>query len=710
MNKNNKKGFTLVELIAVVVILIIILVLAINKVRSTSLEARKKAVRANAISYIKNLKQEVAKDLVDSTFFDTGYFTVDDFKNKGIKVSGTMPDNGYILLSDYNVNKYCLVYGDYEITDIDNEKTIKEGNCSKHIKDFDTYFYDNVISSLDNYEIKYVDPEVQPFIVPYTGKYVIQLWGASGQDYNSENPGGKGAYTAGIVTLNKGQILYFNIGGKGVVRTGGYNGGANGGSQSDGTYYAGGGATDVRLVYGDWNLFLSLKSRIMVAAGGAGAGYYNGGIVGGAGGALVGLSGTQSGSGSTHSVATGGSQTDPGKSVNGNNSNSGFGYSSQPNTYGTGGGGGYYGGGSGGSTSYKVSAGAGGSSFISGHKGCDAIDESSESSAIVHTHQNKHYSNIVFTNTVMKSGNEEMPTHDNTGKMTGNTGNGYALISLIISYDDSNSGAIEQTPNKAYFSFTGSEQTFTISKTGTYKLEVWGAQGGGSLAGDVSEEPAGYGAYSAGIVNLNKDDVLYIYVGGKGTNASKGLNVAGGYNGGGSGTWDNNDDEAAGGGGGATHIALRSGLLSTLEEYKDDILIVAGGGGGKSWRSGGGSGGGYIGGPAGGGVSATQSTGYQFGQGQNATGTGDSDGHGGGGGGYWGGYESTVSSESGDFGGGGSGYIGNSILSSKAMYCYQCSESNDEDTKTISVTCADENPNANCAKKGNGYAKITFVE
>mgnify|MGYP005756922215 CR=1 FL=1 len=51
-------------------------------------------------------------------------------------------------------------------------------------------------------------------------------------------------------------------------------------------------------------------------------------------------------------------------------------------------------------------------------------------------------------------------------------------------------------------------------------------------------------------------------------------------------------------GGGATHIALRSGLLSTLSSYIDEILLVAGGGGASSSSSRsnkGGDGGGYIG-------------------------------------------------------------------------------------------------------------------
>lgn len=61
-------------------------------------------------------------------------------------------------------------------------------------------------------------------------------------------------------------------------------------------------------------------------------------------------------------------------------------------------------------------------------------------------------------------------------------------------------------------------------------------------------------------------------------------------------------------------------------------------------------------------------------------------------------------------GGGGSGYIGNSQLTDKAMYCYNCEESSEESTKTISTTRAEETPTENCAKKGNGYARITKTD
>ena len=260
------------------------------------------------------------------------------------------------------------------------------------------------------------------------------------------------------------------------------------------------------------------------------------------------------------------------------------------------------------------------------------------------------------------------------------------------------------------YDYSGTENTFIANQTGTYKLEVWGAQGGTSLMdGSISSDVGGYGGYSSGTVVLNAGDSLYINVGGKGSPGVINGTASGGYNGGGTGTWDNNDDEASGGGGGATHIAKSSGLLSALENNKNDILIVAGGGGGRSWNYEVGSGGGIYGTATNGTSSKypSQSTGFSFGQGQNGSGTGDSSGVAGGGGGYYGGYMNNATSKS--SGTGGSGYIGNSLLTNKSMYCYNCIESSEYNAKTITTKCNEENPTAKCSKKGNGHARITYI-
>ena len=56
-----------------------------------------------------------------------------------------------------------------------------------------------------------------------------------------------------------------------------------------------------------------------------------------------------------------------------------------------------------------------------------------------------------------------------------------------------------------------------------------------------------------------------------------------------------------------------------------------------------------------------------------------------------------------------SGYIGNSLLTDKVMYCYNCTESGSFFTKTILTTNVSEDPISGYAKKEDGYAKVTYI-
>ena len=265
------------------------------------------------------------------------------------------------------------------------------------------------------------------------------------------------------------------------------------------------------------------------------------------------------------------------------------------------------------------------------------------------------------------------------------------------------------------FSYSNQIQSVTLDVEGYYKLETWGAQGGG----DATYQ-GGYGGYSIGYVYINPQTTLYIAVGGAGgycTGSS--CTASGGYNGGGACKSYSDSASTCGGGGGATHVATSSGVLSSLSSSTGNILIVAGGGGGGNLcntccnYASGGSGGGATaqgavntGAPhfsANGGDAATggtQTSGNAFGQGQGGT----SSMIVGAGGGYYGGKSSTINGA-----GGGSGYIGNSSLVNKSMYCYNCTADSAESTKTFSTTCHSANATENCAKEGAGYAKITYM-
>lgn len=304
----------------------------------------------------------------------------------------------------------------------------------------------------------------QLFTVTKDGYYQIELWGAQGGSYINAGIGGKGGYTKGTIYLEENEILYVYVGGEGPANQTLYNvGGWNGGGYSGGNGYyngGGGGATDIRCFSENgkciantsnlvWNNNIGLNSRIMVAGGGGSlnSSYilpepygYGGGLVGGAG------TTDMSSYDNTTYLPTGGSQVSHGYSYAGTG---GFGYAIQSNSGGTGGGGGsgYYGGGLGYGTS-----GSGGSSFISGYQGCIAIESSAltnnprtvrkdsngvnctEESAANDIICSHHYSGKIFEDTIMRNGNQFMPTHDGLGTMVGNQEDGYAKITWLGKY------------------------------------------------------------------------------------------------------------------------------------------------------------------------------------------------------------------------------------------------------------------------------------
>lgn len=262
----------------------------------------------------------------------------------------------------------------------------------------------------------------QAFVAPATADYKFELWGASGGDVPI---GGKGAYTSGTLHLTSGTTLYIYVGQSGVFgsEASSFDGGGGIGLPYS-TYlsaYSGGGATDIRLTGGAWNLADGLKSRIMVAGGGGGGAW--GTYVGGYAGGLTGGGGQLYSAGS----AAGGSQTTGGGFGFGQKAANVPGFFTMGAEGRGGGGGGYYGGYAQQVTGNSTNAaGGGGSSFISGYVGCNAIDATGNA-----TGQANHYSGYIFTDMKMVGGNSTMPNSAKAGTEIGHQGNGYVLINWI---------------------------------------------------------------------------------------------------------------------------------------------------------------------------------------------------------------------------------------------------------------------------------------
>ncbi len=318
---------------------------------------------------------------------------------------------------------------------------------------------------------------------------------------------------------------------------------------------------------------------------------------------------------------------------------------------------------------------------------------------------------------------------------------GYAAFQTIISISATGHIVVdERCVEGNVFNFTQKDeiQEFKVPCSGTYKLETWGASGG-----DINDNyRGGYGGYSVGSIFLKARNTIYVVVGGQGKINEDGNEIAmGGYNGGGNGRIPSIlVSRRVTGGGGATHIGKSTGMLKVFENIISDLYIVSAGGSGNFYYSSNykntkvGDAGGYVGSygkgynliesyefyASGGSQNGPGEQGAYFGQfGEAFINNGTVNDVAGAGGGLYGGNVSTYCA------GGGSSYIGNSLLTDKSMYCFDCEESldlNKPEIFTVSTTgdsnyrdtlnCPNgysENAVSKCAKKGDGYARITLI-
>jgi len=102
--------------------------------------------------------------------------------------------------------------------------------------------------------------------------------------------------------------------------------------------------------------------------------------------------------------------------------------------------------------------------------------------------------------------------------------------------------------NTSFFDISNGIQLWTVPSSGTYRIEAWGAQGGGNNGG--------LGARMRGDFSLTEGQVLRILVGQRGTNGNS------------------SDQNSQGGGGGTFVVASPYDTLASA-------MVVAGGGGGS---------------------------------------------------------------------------------------------------------------------------------
>ena len=252
----------------------------------------------------------------------------------------------------------------------------------------------------------------QEYIVPEKGDgwYRIELWGAQGGGEN----GGLGAYTSGIIHLTEGMLLNFYIGRD--------NGDGKGGE-----------STDVRILGGKYDNFISYDTRIMVAAGGGANANAHGGTLKGYTANMASLGGYIDVRGDfslKENTKTNGTLIGAPATYTEAEQNTIFG----PIPGVAGGGSGYL---------SSNSPDVGGTSFISGYAGVNAYVEGSNSNNTLYTY---HKSTFNEEDATLSYETEGIPYYfvDSYMYPGVNRGNGKAKIERIISDNASPEGLIKK--------------------------------------------------------------------------------------------------------------------------------------------------------------------------------------------------------------------------------------------------------------------------
>ena len=380
-----------------------------------------------------------------SSTTNNAYYALDEFvTNLPYKV-GTRNSSGLCCYFIVNPSNSYTFSTSYKYGDSDSYRQWNNFTVSSSSNTITSGKYKEIPTSVPKFKnlgrLYSYTKSYQTYTTILSSKYRMECWGASGGEGNSTY--GKGSYVSGTISNMKDIDFYVYVGQQGVTtdNSGAWNGGGMKGTETqDGS---GGGATDIRTKEGlnstqqsswtfNWNNTYGLRGRIIIAAG--------------AGGSDDGAPSSNNCSGgglNSNATLYGGTYTNATQTAASTATLNGeFGAGNQSYTKACAGGGGGYWGGAG--SDY---GGTGGSSYISGHPGCIAIESatstSAKSGAANTVAKATHYSGFYFTNTKMIDGTghvwttdigslEAMPNPTTVSSFyssgVGNRGNGYARI------------------------------------------------------------------------------------------------------------------------------------------------------------------------------------------------------------------------------------------------------------------------------------------
>ena len=132
--KEKNKGFTLVELLAVIVILALIALIATPIILNVINDAKKQAAKDSAYGYMDAVEKYIVSSELEDKSIQDGTYRVEELNSMGVSVKGSTPDNGNIEIKNSSVKSYDIGIDGYEVSNgevkkVSTTKSFKNGTA-----------------------------------------------------------------------------------------------------------------------------------------------------------------------------------------------------------------------------------------------------------------------------------------------------------------------------------------------------------------------------------------------------------------------------------------------------------------------------------------------------------------------------------------------------------------------------------------------------
>ena len=126
--KEKNKGFTLVELLAVIVILALIALIATPIILNVINDAKKQAAKDSAYGYMDAVEKYIVSSELEDKSIQDGTYRVEELNSMGVSVKGSTPDNGTIKIESKTVKSYDIGIDGYAVSNgkVDKVSTTKK--------------------------------------------------------------------------------------------------------------------------------------------------------------------------------------------------------------------------------------------------------------------------------------------------------------------------------------------------------------------------------------------------------------------------------------------------------------------------------------------------------------------------------------------------------------------------------------------------------